>query len=180
MGVPRPPPRGKNDLPGVEIWGTAKDERLWGRWRRTRADLTYPARDPVVAGFKTCSSKYWRTSLTLSSSDGRSNSTISSNLSLIAQSNWSGWLLARTNINLSMRKKAHPLNMRRVPKRVIPSRNPEGYGSIPHLPNSRELKVMLPETILTMIFSATQRCNIVAALFRTVTTLFQHCSAVLC
>ena len=147
MGVPPPPPRGKNDLPGVEIWGTAKDERLWGRWRRTRADLTYPARDPVVAGFKTCSSKYWRTSLTLSSSDGRSNSTISSNLSLIAQSNWSGWLLARTNINLSMRKQAHSLNMRRFSKRALQSRNLEGYCSIPHLPNSRELKVMLHETI---------------------------------
>ena len=29
-----------------------------------------------------------------------------------------------------------------------------------------------------MIFSATQRCNIVAKLFRIVTTLFQHCNAV--
>ena len=29
------------------------------------------------------------------------------------------------------------------------------------------------------IFSATQRCNIVATLFRIVTTLFQHCNAVL-
>ena len=37
--------------------------------------------------------------------------------------------------------------MRRVPKRVIPSRNPEGYCRIPHLPNTRELKVMLHETI---------------------------------
>ena len=32
----------------------------------------------------------------------------------------------------------------------------------------------------TTIFSAIQRCNIVAALFRMVTTLFQHCNAVLC
>ena len=34
----------------------------------------------------------------------------------------------------------------------------------------------------TTIFSATQRCNIVATLFRIVTTLFQHCSniATLC
>ena len=31
----------------------------------------------------------------------------------------------------------------------------------------------------TMIFSATQRCDIVATLFWTVTTLFQHCNAVL-
>ena len=31
----------------------------------------------------------------------------------------------------------------------------------------------------TMIFSATQRCNVVATLFWTVTTLFQHCNAVL-
>ena len=31
----------------------------------------------------------------------------------------------------------------------------------------------------TMIFSATQRCNVVAALFRIVTTLFQHYNAVL-
>ena len=30
------------------------------------------------------------------------------------------------------------------------------------------------------ILSATQRCNIVATLFRMVTTLVQHCSAVLC
>ena len=29
-----------------------------------------------------------------------------------------------------------------------------------------------------MIFRATQRCNIVATLFRIVTTLFQHCNAV--
>ena len=31
----------------------------------------------------------------------------------------------------------------------------------------------------TTIFSVTQRCNIVATLFRIVTTLFQHCNAVL-
>ena len=31
----------------------------------------------------------------------------------------------------------------------------------------------------TTIFSATQRCNIIATLFRMVPTLFQHCSAVL-
>ena len=31
-----------------------------------------------------------------------------------------------------------------------------------------------------MIFSATQRCNIVVKLFRVVTTLFQHCNNVLC
>ena len=31
----------------------------------------------------------------------------------------------------------------------------------------------------TTIFSATQRCNIVATLFRVVRTLFQHCNAVL-
>ena len=30
-----------------------------------------------------------------------------------------------------------------------------------------------------LIFSATQRCNILATLFRIVTTLFQHCNAVL-
>ena len=32
---------------------------------------------------------------------------------------------------------------------------------------------------VTTIFSVTQRCNIVARLFRMVTTLFQHCNAVL-
>ena len=32
----------------------------------------------------------------------------------------------------------------------------------------------------TKIFSATQRCNIDATLFRIVTALFQHCSPVLC
>ena len=38
---------------------------------------------------------------------------------------------------------------------------------------------MLHETIATTILSATQRCNIAATLFRMVTTLFQHCNAVL-
>ena len=41
------------------------------------------------------------------------------------------------------------------------------------------LKVMLDETIRNDDFSATQRCNIVAKLFRIVTTLFQHYNAVL-
>ena len=44
------------------------------------------------------------------------------------------------------------------------------------------LKVMLHKTIIlfiTMIFSTTQCCNIVAALFGMATTLFQHCNTVL-
>ena len=41
------------------------------------------------------------------------------------------------------------------------------------------LKVMYLERLATTIFSATQRCNIVATLFGIVTTLFQHCNAVL-
>ena len=41
------------------------------------------------------------------------------------------------------------------------------------------LKVMVHETIRNNDYSATKRCNIVATLFRTVTTLFQHCSPVL-
>ena len=65
-----------------------------------RCAASHLVREPVVPGFNTCSSKYCRTSLTLSSNDGKANSTISSNRSLIAQSNWSGWLLARTNMNL--------------------------------------------------------------------------------
>ena len=40
------------------------------------------------------------------------------------------------------------------------------------------IKVMLHETIRNDCFSATQRCNIVATLFRMVTTLFQHRNAV--
>ena len=39
------------------------------------------------------------------------------------------------------------------------------------------LKVMLYKT--TTIFSATQRCFIVAMLFRMVATLFQYCNALL-
>ena len=58
-----------------------------------------------MAGFKTCSSKYCRTKRTRSSRVGRPNSIISSNRSLMAQSNWSGWLLARTNMNLYEKKK---------------------------------------------------------------------------
>ena len=69
--------------------------------------VSHLVRDPVVAGFNTCSSKYWRTNRTRSSRDGRPNSTISSNLSLIAQSNWSGWLLARTSINLQAKTEKH-------------------------------------------------------------------------
>ena len=38
------------------------------------------------------------------------------------------------------------------------------------------LKVMLHETIRN---NATQRCNIVTTLFEIVTTLFQHCNAML-
>ena len=40
----------------------------------------------------------------------------------------------------------------------------------------------LPQVLhcaFTTIFSATQRCNIIVTLFRTVTTLFQHGNAVL-
>ena len=40
-------------------------------------------------------------------------------------------------------------------------------------------KVMLRETIRNDDHSVTQRCNIVATLFRMDTTLFQHCNAVL-
>ena len=40
-------------------------------------------------------------------------------------------------------------------------------------------KVMLHETIRNDYFSATQRGNIVATLFRMVTTVFQHYNAVL-
>ena len=40
-------------------------------------------------------------------------------------------------------------------------------------------RVMLHEPIRNDVFNATQRCNIVATLFRMVTTLFQHCNAVL-
>lgn len=55
---------------------------------------------PLVAAFKIYCSKYLRTNLSRSSASGNLNSTISSRRSLIAQSNWSGWLLAKTNINL--------------------------------------------------------------------------------
>lgn len=72
----------------------------WNQLNNWSCLASYLVRDPVVAGFNTCSSKYWRTNLTRSSRDGRPNSIISSILSLIAQSNWSGWLLARTSINL--------------------------------------------------------------------------------
>ena len=41
------------------------------------------------------------------------------------------------------------------------------------------VKVMLHETIRNDDFRATQRCNIVATLLRMVTTLFQHCNAVM-
>ena len=41
------------------------------------------------------------------------------------------------------------------------------------------LMFMLHETIRNDDFSATRRCNIVATVFRMVTTLFQHCSALL-
>ena len=40
------------------------------------------------------------------------------------------------------------------------------------------LKVSLHETFAKTIFSETLLCNIVATLFRTVPTLFQHCNAV--
>ena len=42
-----------------------------------------------------------------------------------------------------------------------------------------DLKWCYMGRLATTIFSATQRCNIVATLFRMVPTLFQHCNAVL-
>ena len=45
---------------------------------------------------------------------------------------------------------------------------------------NQPFKVMLHETIRIDYFSATQRGNIVATLFRMVTSLFQHCNAVFC
>ena len=46
--------------------------------------------------------------------------------------------------------------------------------------NATFLRWCYTRRFATTIFSATQRCNIVATLFRMVTTLFQHCNAVLC
>lgn len=59
---------------------------------------------PPVAGSSTYLSKYNRTSLSLSSGPGRAKFTISSIRSFMAQSNCSGWLLARTSMNLQGRK----------------------------------------------------------------------------
>ena len=52
--------------------------------------------------------------------------------------------------------------------------------ALPYLRRPND-KVMLHGTICNddFIFSATQRCNIAATLFRIVTTLFQHCNDVL-
>ena len=55
---------------------------------------------PSVAGLRTCLSKYILTRRSRSSRRGRSKLTISSMRSLMAQSNCSGWLLARTSMNL--------------------------------------------------------------------------------
>ena len=63
-------------------------------------NTTHLFTEPVVAGFRQYSSKYRLTRRSLSSTEGNPNSTISSTRSLMAQSNWSGWLLAKTNINL--------------------------------------------------------------------------------
>ena len=49
------------------------------------------------------------------------------------------------------------------------------FLSLKNIATGVPFKVMLHETI----FSATQGCNIVTILFRTVTTLFQHCNAAL-
>lgn len=58
---------------------------------------------PPVAGSSTYLSKYNRTSRSLSSGPGKAKFTISSMRSLMAQSNCSGWLLAKTSMNLSGR-----------------------------------------------------------------------------
>lgn len=55
---------------------------------------------PSVAGFRTYLSKYILTRRSRSSRRGRVKWTISSMRSLMAQSNCSGWLLARTSMNL--------------------------------------------------------------------------------
>ena len=86
---------------------TIPDTLLTTTAKITNCLAIYLVRDPVVAGFKTCSSKYCRTKRTRSSRVGRPNSIISSNRSLMAQSNWSGWLLARTNMNLYEKKKTN-------------------------------------------------------------------------
>ena len=68
--------------------------------KRNKDEVTPTHPFPSVAGFSTNSWKYWRTMRSLSSNPGRSNSTISSIRSLMAQSNCSGWLLANASINL--------------------------------------------------------------------------------
>ena len=45
--------------------------------------------------------------------------------------------------------------------------------------SSDNVMLHLTRRFATTIFSATQRCNIIATLFRMVSTLFQHCNAVL-
>ena len=47
------------------------------------------------------------------------------------------------------------------------------------IPAESPLNVMLTGRFATTIFSAIQRCNIVATLFRIVTKLIKHCNAVL-
>ena len=52
-------------------------------------------------------------------------------------------------------------------------------GVSPRVFNSWKLGWYYTRRFATTIFSATQRCNIVATLFRMLTTLFQHCNDVL-
>lgn len=61
---------------------------------------------PPVAGSSTYLSKYNRTSRSRSSGPGRAKFTISSIRSLMAQSNCSGWLLAKTSMNLQARNQS--------------------------------------------------------------------------
>ena len=50
---------------------------------------------------------------------------------------------------------------------------------VPHLHINRPLRWCYTRQFATTIFSATQRCKIVATLFRIVTTLSQHCNAMI-
>ena len=59
---------------------------------------------PIFWGRRILIVKYCLIIFSLSATDGRGNSTISSRRSLMAKSNWWGWLLANTNMNLSMEK----------------------------------------------------------------------------
>ena len=80
-------------------------------------------------------------------------------------------------LTLSLRAKSNGVTIQMKPLELFESRGTIHYAK--KLILIFEFVAEILRRFATTIFCATKRCNIVETLFRMVTTLFQHCNAVL-